>query len=66
MARNLVVVMRLCSPVVFSYLDAGFEPRCRRKDFLVPSCLLQLLLDAAAKTCCSSLDPKRWCKTSRG
>ena len=25
--RNLFVVMRLGSPVVVSYLDAGFEPR---------------------------------------
>ena len=33
MARSLFVVMRVCSPVVLSYLDAGFEPRCGRKDF---------------------------------
>ena len=35
--------MRLGSPVVLSYLDAGFEPRCGRKDFLT-ACLLLLLL----------------------
>ena len=41
-ARNLFVVVRgVCSPVVLSYLDAGFEPRCRRKDFLTDCrCLL--------------------------
>ena len=27
--------MRACSQVVLSYLDAGFEPRCRHKDFWV-------------------------------
>ena len=59
--------MRVCSPVVLSYLDAGFEPRCGRKDFLSACCCcLLLLLAAAAKTCSSSLDPKRWCKTSTG
>ena len=26
MQRNLFVVMRICSPVALSYLDAGFEP----------------------------------------
>ena len=51
MARNLFVVMRLGSAVVLSYLDAGFEPRCGRKDFLLACCcclLLLLLLLAAA------------------
>ena len=48
MQRKLFVVMRLGSPVVLSYLDAGFEPRCGRKDFLT-ACLLLLLLAAA---CC--------------
>ena len=68
MQRNLFVVMRLGSPVVLSYLDAGFEPRSGRKDFLSACCclLLLLLLAAAAKTCCSPLDPKRCCKTSTG
>ena len=46
--RNLFVVMRFCSPVVSSYLDAGFEPPCRRKDFWTACCccccLLLLLL----------------------
>ena len=72
MQRNLFVVMRLGSPVVLNYLDAGFEPRYGRKDFLC-ACLLLLLLAAAccyllllAKTCCSPLAPKRWCKTSTG
>ena len=36
--------MRLGSPVVLSYLDAGSEPRCGRKDFLLACCLLLLLL----------------------
>ena len=31
-ARNLFVVVRVCSPVVLSYLDAVFDPRCVRKD----------------------------------
>ena len=30
----MIVVMRPCSLVVLSNLDAGFEPRCGRKDFL--------------------------------
>ena len=62
MQRNLFVVMRLGSPVVLSYLDAGFEPRCGLKDFWTACCLLLLL----AKTCSSALAPKRWCKTSTG
>ena len=47
MQRNLFVVMCLGSPVVLSYLDAGFEPRCGRKDVLC-ACLLLLL----AAACC--------------
>ena len=39
MQRNLCAVMRLFSLVVLSYLDAGFQPRCGRKDFLL-ACLL--------------------------
>ena len=69
MQRKIFAVMRVRSPVVLSYLDAGFDPGCRRKDFLLACCslLLQLqLLAAAAKTCCPALDPKRWCKTSTG
>ena len=54
MQRNLFVVMRLCSPVVLIYLDAGFEPQCGRKDFL-NACLL--LADASA--CCFLLLLKR-------
>ena len=54
-ARNLFVVMRLCSPVVLSYLDAGYEPWCGRNDFLTACCcLLLLLLLLLAKTCSSS------------
>ena len=49
MQQNFFVVMRLCSPVVLSYLDAGFGPRCGRKDFWT-ACLLLLLLLLAA-TC---------------
>ena len=55
-AQNLFVVLRVCSPVVLSYLDAGFEPICTRKHFLIACCylllaaccLLLLLLLAAA------------------
>ena len=36
--------MRLGSPVVLSYLDAGFEPRCGRSDFWGACCCLLLLL----------------------
>ena len=46
-AQHLFAVMRLCSPVVLSYLDARFEPRCGRcgpKDFLLACCCLLLLL----------------------
>ena len=39
------MVMRLCPPVVLSYLHAGFEPGCGGKDFLT-ACLL------AAAACC--------------
>ena len=49
-ARPLIVVMRLCSPVCLSYLDAGFEPGCRDKGFLTACCRLLLPLLAAA--CC--------------
>ena len=52
----MFVVMRLGSPVVLSYLDAGFEPLRGRKDFL-SACLLLLLLLAAA--CCLLLLLKR-------
>ena len=50
MQRNFFVVMRLGSPVVLSYLDAGFDPRCGHKDFWTACycCLLLLLLAA----CC--------------
>ena len=69
MQQNVFVVIRLGSLVVLSYLDAGFEPRCGRKDFLT-ACLLACLLAAAAavaaKMCCSPLAPKRWCKTLTG
>ena len=33
MQQNLFGVMRLWCPVALNYLDAGFEPRCRCKDF---------------------------------
>ena len=65
MQRNLFVVMRLCSPVVLSYLDARFEPRCGPNDFLCACCLL-LAAPVAAKTCSPASDPKRGCKTSTG
>ena len=45
MAQNLLQVMRICSAVVLSYLDAGFEPRCPQQDFF--NHLLLLL-----GTCC--------------
>ena len=64
MQRNLFVVMRLGSAAVLSYFDAGFEPRCGLKDFL-SACFMRLLL-TAAKTCCSPLAPKRWCKNWTG
>ena len=67
MRPKLFVVMCLASPVVLSYLDAGVESRCGLKDFLSACCccccLLLLLL---AKTCCSPLAPKTWCKTATG
>ena len=62
----MFVLMRSCSLVVLSYLNAGFETRCGCKgpsDRLLTACLLLLLL---AKMCCSALDPKRWCKTPTG
>ena len=57
--------MRVCSPVVLNYFNAGFEPRCRRKDFWIACCCcLLLLLTAATKICCSPLNPKKGRKTS--
>ena len=47
MQRNLFVVMRLGSPVLLSYSDAGFEPRYGRKDFLLACCLLAAIAAAA-------------------
>ena len=44
MRQKLFVVMRLCSPVVLSYLDAAFEPRCGRKEFWTFCCLLLLAM----------------------
>ena len=61
--RNLFVVMRIRSPIVLSYLDAGFVSRCGHKDFWTFCLLLLLLLLLLAKTCSSPLAPKRWCKT---
>ena len=65
------MMMRVCSPVVLSYLDASFEPMCGHKDFWTACCLLLLLLlllaaAIAAKTCGLALDLKRWCQTSTG
>ena len=51
MQQNLFVVMRLGSAVVLSYLDAGFEPLCGRKDILT-ACLLLLLAAACCCCCC--------------
>ena len=44
MQPKLFGVMRLGSSVVVSYLDASFEPRCGRKDFLTACCCLLLLV----------------------
>ena len=33
MAQNLIVVMRICSAVILSYLHAGFETQYPQKDF---------------------------------
>ena len=46
MQRNSAMMMCVCSPVVLSDLDAGFEPRCGRKDFWT-ACLL-----LACSCCC--------------
>ena len=72
----MCLVLRVGSQVVFNYLGAGFEPRCRRKDvgtacvplllLLAACCLLLLACLLLAKMCCSHLDPKRACKTSTG
>ena len=68
MQQKSTVVMRLCSLVVLSYLDAGLEPWFGRKDVWSSCCLLLLTLAATvvAKMCCLPLDPERWCKTSTG
>ena len=56
-ARNLFVVMCVCSPVVLGYSYASFEPRYGNKFFnhLLAACCLLL---TAAKMCCSPSDPK--------
>ena len=38
MQRYLFVVMRVGYLFVLSYLDAGFEPQCPHKDFLLACC----------------------------
>ena len=48
--QNLFAVMRICSPVVLSNLNARLEPRCGRKDFLTACCCC-LLLAAATAAC---------------
>ena len=62
MQRNLFVVMRVCSPVIWSYLDAGFGAMVNSQGLLDRLLLLLLL----ARTCCSPFDPKKGCKTSIG
>ena len=44
-ARNVFVVVRVFSPSVLSYLDAGFEPRCRCKDFWITCCCFRPALE---------------------
>ena len=39
-SQNLFVVLRVGFPVVLSYLDAVFDPRCGHKDFWTFCCLL--------------------------
>ena len=43
MAQNLLVVMHICSAVVLSYLDAGFESQCPQKEFMCVYLLLACL-----------------------
>ena len=53
MAQNLLQVMCICSAVILSYLNAGFEPRFPQKTFYVPAtccCCQKVLL---------TLHPKR-------
>ena len=45
--RNLFVVLRIPSLVILSYLEAGFEQRCGRKDFWT-FCLLLAAATAAS------------------
>ena len=70
MAQQLFVVMRVCSLVVLSCLDASFYPRCCSKDFnrllLLAAAAAAACLLLLAKICCSSVDLKKWCKTSTG
>ena len=70
MQRNLFVVTRVGSPVVLSYLDAGVQPHGCHKDFWTACCCCLLLLACCCllllNLCCSSLDPKKGCKTSTG
>ena len=80
MAQNLFAVMRICSAVVLSNLDAGFESRFSRKEFLGVCLLLLLLLLLLAGWLLPLLaswlllllksvahpDPEKGCKTSTG
>ena len=50
MQRNLFVVMRLGSPVVLSYLDAGFEPQLVARTLGLLAASSYLLLNTKLKT----------------
>ena len=52
MQRKLFLVMRVCSAVVLSYLDAGFDSWCGRKDFWTACCCCLLLLLLLLAACC--------------
>ena len=62
MAQNLLQVRRICSAVVLSYLDAGFEP----KEFYTVCFLLAGAAAAAAKIGCSPRTLRRVVKPQQG
>ena len=43
--QNLFWAMHVCCPNILSYLDAGFEPRCCRKDLWITCYSLLLALE---------------------
>ena len=65
MQRNLVLVRRICSALVLTYLDAAFEPPCPRKDFsdtMAPNVLCGACCTCCGRWICSAPAAAPWLK----